>query len=208
MNMTGRTLPMANPFVTSYQNVANVLAILLTQEEAARAWISDHYVQLVFKSNNTDGGAPVNFLEAMPNGRMSTVFSCPFLETQKLERRTVDFAKRGFIDFVKYCIDDGLYISVVLNHYHLPSSASYQKQVNCHQVYIYGYDEKTVCIADFFHGKYQFGSASYDEINEAYRTGINDHAHLSYMNCDKNIYLQYALSDINVTVKKVYDILT
>ena len=57
MNMAGKILPMANPFVTSYQNVANVLAILLTQEEAARAWISDHYVQLVFKSNNTDSGA-------------------------------------------------------------------------------------------------------------------------------------------------------
>ena len=164
-----KTLPIAMPPITSFPFIADLLSILWAHQSLTAPWIFDRYIQLQVETYNEppildfyDGGVRENDL--LP------AYFCPFIEWRRIDRERNYPPIESFVDYVRYQIDQDVYVDTPLDLYYLSCSRSYAKLHFIHETFIYGYNDKlkTVNVADFYDkGKFSFKSVSYDELENS-----------------------------------------
>lgn len=169
-----KILPIQMPPITTFPAIANLFAILWTQEKRVLPWVADHYIQLVVK--NAEFGTDsdwANFYDNSGNDDIDPRAIIPFLSYQWMDRKCKLRDFNVFTDFVEIQIDNGHYIEVSLNRKYLSCSPEFSKTDFIHATFIYGYDRKKdeIYIADFYAGKYELKCVSYKEICQSYANG-------------------------------------
>lgn len=157
MKLNKKVLEMKYPPITSYQNQANLLA-LLTNHEQPYNWIYSNFIQL-------DASNTISF--HLPN----LFKTCPFIYYQRISRAFIKLYNDSVNLFFINAIHLGSYAYVNLNHYYIPGSSKYQKEHKLHDTFVFGYDldEQVFYIADFFIGKYDFIQVTFSDFENAFK---------------------------------------
>ncbi|MFC4102452.1 hypothetical protein [Paenibacillus xanthanilyticus] len=161
--MAERRLPINYPFVTTYPQPTNIIAMLSMQDEFY-PWFYSNHIQLKCSRK------PYALDLLIYPDNIQRV--CPVLDVQHLTR---DSAARWFpsiVAFVRDCIDDGLYFQATVNSYYIRAYSYYYRQFHrFHEIFIFGYDTRLEIFyaADFFAGgKYEFREVPFAEFEQAY----------------------------------------
>jgi len=164
-------LPMAYPPINGYTSLTNMLAILYGNTDIHIPWFYNHYVQLV-SSKDPMMRLSGNFYDDININFIPIANSCPFIDVQRFNRRTIGLSSTVLTEFVEHQINLGYYVQFFLDQYFLSCSEYYQKEHLFHQTLVYGFDkeEKKIFITDFsYNNKFVMTSISYDELNESGR---------------------------------------
>ena len=143
-----RVLPMKVPIIRSYANYAHIFAVLDAQGENYYPWLYNHYVQLCVP--NEYSMFPVDY---MVTGMYTNT---PNFFTSRIERKMAVTMRNGIVDFIKFAIDNGYYIFMMLE---VSQIAAY-KGMRFHEPLLYGYDDEKeeIYFADtYLNGKYAMG---------------------------------------------------
>ena len=159
-----KVLPMKVPLIRSYANYAHIFSILDTHGENYYPWVYNHYVQLCVPDDYSI--FPVDYMVT----RMYT--NTPNFFTSRLERKMAVTIKSGILNFIRFAIDNGYYIFMMLEVSHI---AAYE-WMRFHEPLLYGYDDEKeeIYFADtYMNGKYSEGIATYTEIVNATGDELN-----------------------------------
>ncbi|KAF6628163.1 hypothetical protein ACN92M_23870 [Paenibacillus polymyxa] len=157
-----KELPVTTPLIQCYPYHANLLSVIQNHSEAF-PWILDNYLELEMPDPPLD-------LRLDFSGP-SLWKTCPFVYYQRIERHLVNTNWSNLWNFITQCINNGNYIYLLVNHYHLPVSRYYHNNKVIHDLFIYGYDEQTgmLKVADNFNNKYTYEYVAYKDIKQAYK---------------------------------------
>jgi len=179
-------LPVNYPLVTTLPPYAALFTLFSNNDEDL-IWAYNYFLQLSFENS-------LSFY--LPSEGSKLFKSCPVIEycyleywlsekiinTMRHSRRGSDFnlfcdevniksVSNDFMSYVIHAIDKGYYGYLFIDTYEIPAyKAWFQKKHYSHPVFLYGYDidARQVYIADFFTSKYEFKTASFDEITKGY----------------------------------------
>jgi hypothetical protein len=153
----GKILKVKYPPITSYQTYANLLSVILSNEDAY-SWMFNILIQ-ISKDSDIFCFSPkftaLNFAE------------CPFLKVHKISRELINRKWGSIIRFVIDCIDLNDYIMILIDRAYI---ANYRMSSHWHDIFIYGYDLKNELFytADFFRGVYSYQTVSFDNFKNSY----------------------------------------
>ncbi len=195
----GQILKIGRASITSFPDIAATLSILASDNKFD-SWICNNLSNIVYMGNR-------GFSNAEPSGDyydraiQNPIFEAiPFLSNEKILKHTIQSFNHTFSDFIISSIDRGCYLFTNLNNYYFPFSQAFQQRYYDRPTFIYGYtDDRKVCIADFYHGrKYDYYQISFDEIEKAYSTSVNDYVYVINLadDCVCQIDLDYLKSDL------------
>ena len=213
-NTNKKALPVTYPIVTSYPTYANIFSIFSDNEEDL-IWFYAQYFQLAMSKND---GSILDFgINSSINYYIMKI--CPLLDFHAIGSSLIDKNSKSIIDFIVSAIDEGYYLHMNVDTYEIPAyTRNYKKRHFGHDLMLYGYDKntKTFNIADFFDGKYEFKTATFDEIYKGHvnfpdynhRAVLLKKTHITQTNLDiakiKNIINDY-LSSANAMRYMDYD---
>jgi hypothetical protein len=158
-----KILHMETPIITSYPRNANFIAMLSGHHPYFEDWLMMNHIQLASTIDERDNFW-IYFYE--PLSRQYH----PLLNRQELQKETFVDLKIDLINFLTTSLDKSFYIYLSVDIYYI-SAYSDQTKHYAHDLFIYGYSttENIFYIADFFeNGKYNFSSASFTEIENAF----------------------------------------
>ena len=187
----GKYLYHDEPMITSYPSTALMIMMLQSDMEKYGAYIANSYVRLVCmdKSNKLSKmDHELNFEDNQPAINPG-FFEHPPFTVYKIPRFFVREKYFYFSDFVRHCIDNEFYIHICLNNAYLECSKDFKKRNRQHPATIYGYDDGTVCLADFWDGKYSQSAVSNESVNMSFLANYlkeSDNPCTDYM---RDIYL-------------------
>lgn len=175
-----KVLPVEYPPIATYPNTASLFSILWARKDETLPWFCDRFIQLAVKCNDfTDLWA--NFYDCTIANNYFVVNSCPYCDSLRMDRTTLNRSLDQFSDFIEYQIDRGYYIFATLDQYYLSCSKNYRQYHLMHTAFITGYDRQKneIMLADFYDGsipnthvgvggKYSFRTVTYNEINDSY----------------------------------------
>jgi len=147
-------LKLSTPIVTTYTQHAHLLAILGSYTHT-HAWIYSNYIN-IFSNKDLIKEPWADFYFPMPY-ELRPSDNCKFIITQKFKR---DFLKDRFssiAEFIMNSIDEGCYIHLMLDYFHIPGSQDFGRAHRIHDALIYGYDltRNVIMACDFvMTGKY------------------------------------------------------
>ena len=158
-------IELAEPPVTTYPSVANILSLLWDRSEGVLPWLCDHFIQIIVRPNhmNTYGDF---YDHADLDNYFRIIYGIPGLGWMRANSECARFDV--FTDYIEHEIDNGYCLEACLDRYYLSFTKNYEKEHFIHSTFIYGYDKgrKEVYIADFWSmGKYEKKVVRYDEIN-------------------------------------------
>ncbi|MBB3114041.1 hypothetical protein FHS18_006157 [Paenibacillus phyllosphaerae] len=155
------TLAMKYPPITSYPYIANLLSVVLNDEDAEE-WFYSEFSQLEM---------PDNVHRTRLDFNTSLLWkSCPFIYYQRMSRTMVD-ASGSLENFIIQAIGNGNYVYFLGNYYHNPLSEAYQTNYFLHDIFIFGYDRerRVFHVADFFKDqKYSYEELSFEDVGRMY----------------------------------------
>ncbi|CAM3611814.1 hypothetical protein [Marinicrinis lubricantis] len=158
-----KALPVTNPAIDAYNNIANVLSIIQGDDKAAD-WIHSHFIQL-YHDQSFEDSFTLSFYAPY------LIKTCPWLETQMVHKRIVE---KGWDDITRFlidCIDSGCYVILIVDQFYIPNSVYYQKSHRPHELFVYGYHlgKEEFDISDnFASGKYKRLACSFEDLRIAY----------------------------------------
>lgn len=152
-----KILKVKYPPITSYQTYANLLSVILNNEDAY-AWMFNILLQI---NKDTD------IFCFSPEFTALNFAECPFLKVHKISRGLIDKKWGSIIQFVTDCIDLNDYIMILIDRAFI---ANYRMGSHWHDIFIYGYDPKKELFhtADFFRGEYSYQTVSFDSLKNSY----------------------------------------
>lgn len=155
-----KILPFEKGIVSCYPSYGTYFSIINAYNKNYLAWIYNYFVQLL---------VPCDFSKGM---RMDFapphMQAFPWVVTNVMDRTLVEIKWSSFIEFVRDCINRSFYVYALLDVSFIP--AYNQKEHKQHEVALIGYDDKKeqVVFADNYDkGRYNIGTATYTEINNA-----------------------------------------
>ncbi|QJC53267.1 hypothetical protein HGI30_17920 [Paenibacillus albicereus] len=161
--MAERLLPIRYPFVTTYPQPTNLMAMLSMHEEFY-PWFYSNHIQLKCSRK------PYALDLLIYPDNVQRV--CPVVDYEQLSRATLGRWFPSFLSFVQSCIDDGRYVQATVNSYYIQAYPYYYRRYHrFHEIFLFGYDSvrEVVHAADFFEGgKYEFREIPYAELEQAY----------------------------------------
>lgn len=160
-----KLLPVKYPRITSFPHIAALLSIIDNYNETS-TWFFSRFIQLYNKENDINDSVRGNFLDAYD------IYNCPFLDGIYIERDNVYTEFGSFINFAINYIDNGYYILVNMDNFHIPHSHAYNSIHFRHETFIYGYDlyNQEFMVADFYKGnKYDYKKVNFYLIELAFR---------------------------------------
>jgi hypothetical protein len=161
MNESKKILPMKFPPITSYPYQANLLSVILNDDKAI-PWYFNNFIQLEGPKFN-DNGMRIDFYTSL------LWKTCPWIYYQRISRELVSVGWTNIIEFVKNAIDLGFYAYFNVNTYFISAYSSYKKYHGMHDIFVYGYDNNRLYVADNFkNGKYSYETIIYNELEEGY----------------------------------------
>ena len=185
-----KTLPVTYPPLTTYPAFAATLSILSSYEEAFD-WMYSHYIQIYAADKVNRGGYKVDsgnapykplFFGDSDNRRLAYTNAdfiffakdvCQYFDLFAVPSDMFISGGETFVSMVKRSIGLDMYLYIYADQ----SKIGIFNRSNgfVHPLFIYGYDDEegTVSAADFVDGKFVYFKCSYDEIEAAYRSGID-----------------------------------
>lgn len=160
-----KIIPLAEPPITTYPSIANVLSLLWNQKEKIIPWFSDHFIQLIVRPyhENTYGDF---YDHADLDNYFSILYGAPGLGWMRTNSDCAYFDV--FTDYIEYQINNGYCVEACLDRYYFKFTKFYKREHYIHSSFIFGYDreQNEIYIADFWTaGKYEKKVVSYEEIN-------------------------------------------
>ena len=162
-------LPVEYPPITTFHQITDLFTILWARKKEIMPWFADHYIQLIVKDDDPNNDW-ITFYDILFTDYVRPASRCPYFSMQVINRAIPYKELETFTDFVEMQINNGYYINVCLNQFHLQCSGAYNKHNYVHDTFIYGYDRgnNKIYIADFYDNqKYAFKTATYQEINQS-----------------------------------------
>ncbi|WP_408895274.1 hypothetical protein [Paenibacillus taichungensis] len=180
--LTKKILPVATPLLDSYSHYGSIFSILASDGDNYLPWLFSRFCQLIADPVKENRGLYINIDE--PEWFPRTTSYCPLIETEILSTKIFE-RKYSIIEAVIDAINNNFYIFMVVEHYYIPGSTSYQKSSNNHDIMIYGYDKENqlLKIADNFNGKYKFCECTFSQFTEAYTHTNKDKNRLNSKVC-------------------------
>ena len=155
-----KILSITEPLIEHIPEDTNILAVICQYDEGYK-WVMNEYIQTyIYKEYHIytyEGIAFSHILEM-----------CPLIKCNTIDRLFIKEKNISIIEFIKESIDLGYYVIYPLDTIYLACYDNYKKYNMCHRPLIYGYDEDSFYIADFFEGKYCFRKCLIPEILVAF----------------------------------------
>ncbi|WP_019912661.1 hypothetical protein [Paenibacillus sp. HW567] len=163
-------LPVVQPPILGYQFFAFPLSIVLAHDKSL-PWFYSNFIQICYDRRPDP---PVPFTFYIHDHTLN-----PWLHVERLQRGTMGIIKRNIVDFIRDCLDDGLYCNLNVDEYFIPEREVYRKSHLSHDVLIHGYDvqEQTFQLTGFT-DKHTFASTSvrFTDFEQAYHNiDVIDH---------------------------------
>ena len=164
-------LPMSSPLFTTYPALADITAIIRSDERFPR-WICNNFNQLIYYTNASKKARFYTFIEDIPR-ESNTIFSdVPILRYNLIQCDLLNAQTTDIVAFLKNCVDSGYYVRIFMDNYYISYHKWMYGRLNfVHQKLVYGYDDETevIYMSDFANGnRYNLYTASYDEVRQAY----------------------------------------
>lgn len=165
----------------------------------------NYYFQLVYyKKERLDFSIGFDIVEYIKN--------YPIVEHNKISLNFLRKLGLSTKEFIINAIDDGFYIYLLADHFHIKKSAHYQSSHNWHDLMIYGYNkEKSLFyIGEFFNGKkYDYYEVSFEEILNSIEASLKDNDFhdwlegIHFLRLKQDIFgeINYHIPVIKVSVK-------
>lgn len=152
-----KTLPVSTPLLNCYTKYGTLFSILDLSNDP---WAFNNFIQLVY----------VKEWDMFTYEAQSYILEyCPYLICEKFSDALLNPVYQNDLSaFIMNAINQGKYLFLWVDRYHLPVSASYQKHHVPHELFIYGYDQDSqeIYIADNLqHGKFTFTKCGFRDIN-------------------------------------------
>ena len=157
-----KTLPFKTSIPSTWVSNSHLFAILQTREEGLD-WLVANFIQLRYAD---DAGPP--FLPHL--NYLPIEGTCKLLTIKVFGRNIVDHFLLPVIGFLKFCIDNGSYISININQQYI---RGYNQRFD-HTLLVYGYDdyEQFLYVADHFdYGAYAGKTAKFEDFEKGYNEG-------------------------------------
>lgn len=132
------SLPLTPPPVTAYLFYLYPLSILAARGDY-RPWLYSHFVQL-FRQPGGDLKFYLHPQSTTHSIRHAYLTTCPCLDIQSLDQRLVVDGPEGIASFTARCLQQGLYVQVDADLFHLPHRLQYRRLHFLHEVLICGVD--------------------------------------------------------------------
>ena len=189
-----KILPMTYPPITSFQGYANQLAILSSYPEA-QDWIYEHYIELmcnIERYGNKKKYTYKNcfFSDIESNLKAPYISHCkaifPYTHGNLLLYNSFPILlmlenKLSIIQQIKNILDSNryIYLKIVTNYI---NAYKIKNRVWKHHTFLYGYDDafQTIYFADFVQGKYTFAKCTYDELERAILSNVDDYRQINH----------------------------
>ncbi|MEI7024437.1 hypothetical protein [Paenibacillus sp. y28] len=156
-------LPVSYPLITSYPSLADFLSIAASHPDY-EAWLNSNMIQL-FCVKKFGKGCELKFY-------FPYLFNqCALMNGAALPRHTMALLEPDPVEMFIKCIDGGNYVIISADSYHISAyKPYYQKQIRPHFMMVFGYDREngTFDIADFFVGRYEYTTTTFEELRAAY----------------------------------------
>jgi len=183
----GNILPVIYPMITTYPAYSAVLAILGTHKESYD-WIYSHFLQIfaIDKINRGDfslslSRAPYKsvFFGDVDNRLLVHSSSeymffskdrCQYLDIFEVPTDLFASYNESVVSLIKRSIDLNMYLYVYADQSKI--RAFNRSTEGPHPLFIFGYDDNMVNVADFVNGKFTFFECAYDEIENAFHSAI------------------------------------
>jgi len=161
--LSKKCLPLADPIITSYPTTTGVLSILST-DSGSNEWIHNNFIQLYSRGKD--------FIRTGLEFYNDFIYKfCPIIRREYLTRESLQLFDKSIVDLLVKFIESEKYILIYLNQFYIPAyTRAYRKYHDYHAALIYGYDinNNQFQIADFFNDKYEYKTATFNEIQDAY----------------------------------------
>lgn len=203
-------LEIAQPIIQGYNHYAHMLSILNCHSKTL-SWVYSNFIQ-IYMNKNLYKNSWGDFYYPFPYEiRLSD--TCKWLYNSRVRRSMFDGKPDRLIKFVKNELEDGFYLHMDLNHYHIKIPG--KNDVNFHHdALIHGIDmdKKIIYVSDnFLFGKYErrvitfseFINAFYDCEVKKLRGFLNDMIY-SYKVKEECNY-EFNLDNINNLIIEYYE---
>lgn len=163
--MSKQVLPIKYPLITSLPAFANINAILSVHDEIYDPWFCQNYVQLVGWS---DPEMYIQFFNPLFRKHYN------LFDLHHIPKNIVEKWCRSFLELIFDELDNNRYIYISIDKFYIP--AYHTKFHAPHDMLIYGYDRNDGIfhIADFFTSKYEFSSATFEEVEKAFTSSYSE----------------------------------
>ncbi|KWX70218.1 hypothetical protein AMQ84_29465 [Paenibacillus riograndensis] len=163
-------LPVVQPPIWGYQFFAFPLSIVLAHDKSL-PWFYSNYIQVCYDKRSDP---PIPFTFYIHDHTLN-----PWLHVERLQRGTMGIIKRNIVEFIRDCLDEGMYCNLNVDEFFIPEREVYRKSHLSHDILIHGYDleEQTFQLMGFT-DKHNFASTSvrFTDFEQAYHNiDVIDH---------------------------------
>lgn len=161
-------LALASPKITTYTHHPHLLSILGTYEPTIN-WVYCNYIH-IYANADLVKNHWADYYFPRPYALKPSDF-CEWLTIQKVQRSFLSNSRISFWDFLKHAIDEGWYVHVMLDYFHVPEASDFEKNHRIHDALIYGYDlnQNEIYANDYLTTvKYTSFSIPMDRVNSAF----------------------------------------
>ncbi|WP_419888966.1 hypothetical protein [Paenibacillus xylanexedens] len=194
--MTKVILPVHNTIIDTF-NIYGSITSIISNNEKCFTWIYNNFIQLRYVYDwNT-----VFF-----DNHHLLMDNCPWLNHHVIPKFIVQQKWNCLTQFIKESLDNGSYVYLYIDRFHLSASKSnFKKKSNLHEIFIYGYNNESeeFFIADnLAYGKYIRAVCTFEEIEKGY-AAINSEK-FPYISSDNPFFHNIHL--FNLKEEKEYNI--
>lgn len=169
-------------------------------DRSYKNWVYSNMIQMYYINERDSFNISYFYLGRDPN----PIAYIPLLIYQQIHKQLLKNMQGNAIKFLHSMIDDGNYITCLMDEYYIPGRKSYQKKHFAHGVMIYGYDDEKelVCVAGYgVNGHFNNQVISYTDFENAFWNVTRED---DYISCFKRNEKSYDL-DISLMKELLYD---
>lgn len=166
-----KVLNLASPILRTWSSESHLMSMIL-QQENAKEWIFNNYINLRGKSYMQGRKKSLAFFPGHdPTWKESPLNAwtgCPFLEVHYVSH---NFVKNNYADILEYALhalEDGFYLYLSLKQEKLKT----RMHATVHKTFIYGFDRRVqkLYVADHYdNAKYALAEMGFDDFLESYQ---------------------------------------
>ena len=164
--MTEKKLPIAEPLISAYPEVGQVFSIIDYDDPKSLKWMFSNFVQLYVHHKRR-----MTYVESLPL-HYTAGHKVPTLFHYCISKNIIEKKYENLLDFIVESINDGYYVSMMLDRFYLSNSEDYESVHKYHNTLFYGYDmERRIFYGQDNQGKYINKEYSFEDVEFAYYQG-------------------------------------
>ncbi|MCP3781449.1 hypothetical protein [Paenibacillus sp. MZ03-122A] len=165
-------LPVYNPPLLGFLRWPYTLSITMGYNETL-PWFYTNFIQVKVNKNFHEKKSEFNF--NFYRGERNEFTNNPFISTTSIDVDFLNGLNHDILSFLKYSIDSGYYVVMLVDEFFIPGKDSYLKENYPHHIFIYGYDfeKKVLFLTGFSHGVYGHNEINFYDFINSYKSIIN-----------------------------------